>query len=150
MTSSRYFFSSLTIYKLNYSRPFILRPYLFVKAITKFMAASRQAYELDKQRVRLEVKIRDMEKESSRLAEVRAKLEDEAKELKNLIEELKVNAVEKDIRLDHLQKRSDELCTLLGETKEAAIMKPKASSKFTDLLDKNYNAGFEDFRMDTL
>ena len=50
------------------------------------MAASRQAFELDKQRVRLEVKICDMENESSRLAEVRAKLEDEAKELKNLIE----------------------------------------------------------------
>ena len=114
------------------------------------MAASRQAYELDKQRVRLEVKIRDMEKESSCLAKVRAKLEDETKELKNLIEELKVNAVEKDIRLDHLQKRSDELYTLLGETKEATIMELKASSKFTDLLDKNYTAGFEDFRMDAL
>ena len=91
-----------------------------------------------------------MEKESSRLAEVRAKLEDEAKELKNLIEKLKVNAVEKDIRLNLLQKRSDELCILLGETKEAAIMELKGSSEFTDLLEKNYTVGFEDFRMDAL
>ena len=118
--------------------------------MTKFMAASRQAYELDKQRVRLEVKIRDMEKESSCLAEVRAKLEDEAKELKNLIEELKVNAVEKDIHLDHLQKRSDELCTFLEETRAAVIREFKASSEFTDLLHRNYTVGFEDFCMDAI
>ena len=89
--------------------------------MTKFMAVSRQAYKLDKQRVRLEVKVREMEKESSCRAEVRTKLEDEVKELKNLVKELKVDAIEKGTRLDHFRKRSDELCTLLGETKEAAI-----------------------------
>ena len=72
------------------------------------------------------------------------------KELKNLIEELKANAVEKDSRLDHLQKRSDELCTLLGEAKEVGIKEFKASSEYTDLLDKNYAARFEDFHMDAL
>ena len=40
-----------------------------------------------------------MEKESSRQVEVRAKLEDEVKELKNLVKELKVDVVVKDIRL---------------------------------------------------
>ena len=45
-----------------------------------------------------------MERESSHQVEVRAKLEDEVKELKNLIEELKSNAVEMDTHLDHLQK----------------------------------------------
>ena len=68
--------------------------------MSKFMAASRQAYELDKTKVRLKAKIRDMEKESS----CRMKLEAEVKELKNLAEELKINIVEKDTRLDHLQK----------------------------------------------
>ena len=57
--------------------------------MTKFMAASKQVYELDKQRVKLEAKIREIERESKRRAEVRAKLEDEVKELKNLIKELK-------------------------------------------------------------
>ena len=89
-----------------------------------------------------------MEKESSHRAEVKAKLEDKVKELKNLVEELKVDAVEKDTCLDLLQKRSNELCTLLGETREVAIKEFKASSKFTNLLDRNYAAGFEDFRMD--
>jgi len=90
-----------------------------------------------------------MEKEFNRRAEVRDKLEDEVKELNNLIEELKANAIE-DTRLDHLQKRSDELYTLLGETKAATIRAFKASSEFTDLLDKNYAAGFEDVHMDAI
>ena len=118
--------------------------------MTKFMAASRQAYELDKQKVRLEVKIRDMEKESSHWAEARTKLKDKVKELKNLVEDLKIDAIEKDTCLDHLQKRRDKLYTLLGEIREVAIRELKASSKFTNLSDKNYTAGFEDFRMDAL
>ena len=43
-----------------------------------------------------------MEKESNCQFEVRVKLEDEVKELKNLVKELKVDNVEKDTRLDHL------------------------------------------------
>ena len=42
-----------------------------------------------------------------------AKAIDEVKELKNLVEELKVNAVEKDTRLDHLQNRNNKLRILL-------------------------------------
>lgn len=114
------------------------------------MAASRQAYELNQQRVRLEAKVREMEKESSRQAKVKAKLEDKVKDFKNLIKQLKEDAVKNDTLLDHFQKRSDELCTLLGETKEAAIKEFKASNKFTDLLDGNYTAGFKDFHMDTI
>ena len=118
--------------------------------MTKFMAASRQAYELDKQRVSLQAKICEMEKESNCQVEVRVKLEDEVKELKNLVKELKVDNIEKDTRLDHLQKRSNELYTLLGETKVATIREFKASSEFIDFLDRNYVAGFEDFCMDAI
>ena len=56
--------------------------------------------------------------ECSRRAEVKAKLDDEVKELKNLVEELKVDTIEKDTRLDHLQKRSNKLSILLGRPKE--------------------------------
>ena len=38
---------------------------------------------------------------------------DEVKELKNLVKELKADAVEKDTHLDHLQKRNDKLRILL-------------------------------------
>ena len=43
-----------------------------------------------------------MEKESNCKARERVKLEDEVKELKNLVEELKLDAIEKDTHLDHL------------------------------------------------
>lgn len=46
-------------------------------------------------------------------AEVAAKATDEAKEMQNLVKELKANIVEKDPRLDHLQKKNDKLSTLL-------------------------------------
>ena len=75
--------------------------------------------------------------ESSCRAEVRVKLEEEVKKLKNLIEGLKADAVEKDTHLDHLQKRSNELCTLLGEAKGEIIEEFKASSEYINLLDKN-------------
>ena len=43
-----------------------------------------------------------MKKESSRRTEERMKLEAEVEELKNLVEELRTDIVEKDTRLDHL------------------------------------------------
>ena len=74
---------------------------------------------------------------------------DEVKELKNLVKEIKVDAVEKDTRLDHLQKGNDELCALLKKAKEDTVEEFRASNQFTILLDRNYTTGFEDFRMDT-
>ena len=48
------------------------------------------------------MRVRDLEKEISNKVGERVKWEDMVKELKNLIEELKVDIVEKDTRLDHL------------------------------------------------
>ena len=82
--------------------------------------------------------------------EVVAKAKDEAKELQNLVEELRADIVEKDTRLDYLQKRNDEQSTLLNKAKEDAVVEFRASKQFTDFLDTNYTAGFEDFRMDAM
>jgi len=79
-----------------------------------------------------------------------AKAKDKAKELRNLIEELRADIVEKDIRLNYLQKRNDELSTLLNKAKEDTVVEFKASKQFTDLLDTNYAVAFEDFRMDAM
>ena len=48
------------------------------------------------------MRVRDLEKEMSNKVGERVKWEDMVKELKNLIEELKVDIVEKETRLDHL------------------------------------------------
>ena len=118
--------------------------------MSKFMVTSKQAYELDHTRVSLEAKIYDMEKESSRRMGERMKLEAEVEELKNLAEELRTDIVEKDTCLDHLQKQNEELKSSLNQAKDEVIKEFKSSKAFIDLLDANYAASFEDFRMDTL
>lgn len=85
-----------------YTHPLVLYLIHFTQAMTKFMVASRQAYEVDQQKVRLEAMVREMERESSLRAEVKAKLEYEVKEPRSLVEELKADAIEKDTHLDHL------------------------------------------------
>ena len=54
--------------------------------MSKFMATSKQTTEMDHERVRLEAKIYDMEKESSCRTGERMKLEAKVLELKNLAE----------------------------------------------------------------
>lgn len=119
------------------------------------MVASNQAMDLDKERIRLETKIHEMEKKASQKARERIKLEDktkclssEVKELKNLAEELRTNIIHKESRLDHLQKKSDELASSLCVAKDKAVKEFKTSNEFTKFLDENYTAGFEDFCQD--
>ena len=79
-----------------------------------------------------------------------AKAKDDVKGLKTLVEELKANAVEKDLRLEELQKKNDEQSILPSKAKEDAVAEFKASKQYTDILDTNYATSFEDFRMDAI
>ena len=81
--------------------------------MSKFIAMSRQATELDKTRILLETRIQEVKDKSKKWAEMAAKAKDDAKELQNLVKELKTDAIEKDTHIDHLQKRNDKLSTLL-------------------------------------
>ena len=69
------------------SRPFWQGRYIFVltktliQAMSKFIAASRQATDLDKTRVLLERRIKEVKDESKRWAETAAKANEGAKEL---------------------------------------------------------------------
>ena len=118
--------------------------------MSKFLVMSRQATEMNKTRILLETRIQEVKEECKRWVEVAAKAKDEAKELQNHVEELRTDAIEKDTRLDHLQKRNDELSALLEKAEGDAVVEFKASKQFTDLMDTNYAAGFEDFRMDAM
>ena len=102
---------------------------------------------MDHTGVRVEAKIRDMEKESSRRTGERMKLEVEVVELKNLTEGLGTDIVEKDTHLDHLRKQNEELRSFLSQSKDEVIMDFKSFKEFTDLLDANYAVGFENFFM---
>ena len=87
-----------------------------------------------------------MNEESKKWAGVAAQATEKTVELQKLTEELKTDAAEKGARLDHLQKKNDELSVLLSKAKEDVVTEFKASKQYTDLLDTNYVAGFEDFR----
>ena len=95
--------------------------------MSKFIASSRQATELDKTRILLERRIKEVKEESKVWVEVAAKAREEAKELRNLNEELKTDILEKDTRLDHLQKRNNELSALLEKAKGDAVAEFQAS-----------------------
>ena len=95
--------------------------------MSKFITASRQTTKMDKTRILIETRIQEVKNDYKGWAEVVAKAKYEAKQLQNLIEELKVDIVEKDTSLDYLQKRNDELSTLLNKAKEEAIVEFKAS-----------------------
>ena len=112
--------------------------------MSKFIATSRQATDLDKTRILLDKRIKEVKDENKVWAEV---AKEEAKKLQNLNEELKTDVLEKDTHLDHLQKRNNELNALLERAKGDAVAEFQVSKQFTDLLDKNYAAGFEDFRL---
>ena len=117
--------------------------------MSKFIVAFRQATELDKTRILLEKRIKEVKEESKVWAEVAAKAREKANELRNLNEELKMDVLKKDTRLDHLQKKNNELNALLEKAKGDAVAEFQTSKQFTDLLDKNYTAGFKDFRLDS-
>ena len=101
-------------------------------------------------RILLKTRIQELNEESKKWAEVAATAKEKGKELLNLIEELKADAVEKDTRLDHLQRKNDELSTLLSNAKVDVVAEFKSSNEYTKLLDANYAAGFEDFRMEAI
>ena len=96
------------------------------------------------------MRIQEVKDECKKWAEVATKAKDDAKELQNYVEKLKTDTIEKDTRLDHLQKRNDRLSTLLKKAMGDIVAEFKASKPFTDLLDTNYTVGFEDFRMEAM
>ena len=118
--------------------------------MSKFMAASRQATELDKTRILLETRIQEVNADCKKWASLVAKAKDEVTKNRKLIEELRTDALEKDTRIDHLQKMNDKLNTCLSKAKEDVVAEFKSSKAYTDVLDRNYAVGFEDFRMDAV
>ena len=64
--------------------------------MSKFIAVSRQPTKMDKTRILLKTRIQEIKDDCKRWAKVAAKAKDEAKELQNLVEELKADAIEKE------------------------------------------------------
>ena len=68
--------------------------------MSKFIAVSRQATEVDKTKILLKTRIQEVKDDCKGWAEAAAKATDEAKGMQNLIEKLKADVIEKGSRLD--------------------------------------------------
>ena len=102
--------------------------------MSKFITASKQATELDKMRILLEMRVQKVKDKCKKWVEVAIKAKEGTKTLENHIEELKTDVIE-DTRLDHLQKRNNELSAFLEKAKGDAVAEFKASKQFTNMLD---------------
>ena len=91
-----------------------------------------------------------MNADCKKWASLAAKAKDKVTKNRKLIEELRTDALEKDTRIDHLQKMNDKLNARLSKAKEDAMAEFKSSKVYTDVLDRNYAVGFEDFRIDAI
>ena len=118
--------------------------------MSKFIATSKQATGLDKTSILLETRIQEVNEESKKWTRVTAQAKEKTTGLQKLIEELKTDAAEKGTRLDHLQKKNDELSVLFSKANEDAVTEFKASKQYTNLLDANYATDFEDFKANAM
>ena len=67
---------------------------------------------------------------------------------KEPVEELKTNSIKKETRISYFERRCQELTSSLENAKKDAIATYMKSGDFTNRLDQNYVAGYEDFRSD--
>ena len=81
---------------------------------------------------------------------MRAKLKDEVKELKNLVEELKVDVVEKDICLDHLQTEATSSAPFLETLEEQLLGSSRRPASSLTSWTRTTLRVFEDFHMDAI
>ena len=66
--------------------------------------------------------------------------------LKNKVEELKADNLEKDTRIVHLEGQVSEFASSLEKAREEAIAAFKKSDEYKNHLDSHYETGYEDFR----
>ena len=68
--------------------------------------------------------------------------------LKDEVEELRADVIEKDTRIAHLEGQVAEFASSLEKAREEAVAAFKKSDEYKNRLDSHYAAGYEDFRAD--
>ena len=68
--------------------------------------------------------------------------------LKNEVQELKTDALEKETRIAHLEGQVSGFASSLEKAHEEAIADFKKSDKYKNRLDRHYVAGYKDFHAD--
>ena len=123
--------------------------------MSKFYTATCQAKELAEEAKTAKGKTEELNKEVLlkkgeviRLKDDFNRLLASETKLKNEVEELKADAVEKDTRIAYLEGQASEFASSLEKAREEAIAAFKKSDEYKTRLDSHYAAGYEDFRAD--
>ena len=126
-----------------------------MQAMSKFYTVTYQAKELATEAKTAKDKAKELNNEVLlkkgevlRLIEDFNCLQGSETKLKNEVEELKTENLEKDTRIVHLEGQVSEFASSLEKAREEAIVAFKKSDKYKNLLDSYYAAGYEYFRAD--
>ena len=128
---------------------------VYAQAMSKFYTATCQAKELASEAKTAKEKANEMSNEVLlkkgevlRLTEDFNRLQGSETRLKNEVEELKSDNIEKDTRIVYLEGQISGLVSSLEKAREEAIASFKKSDEYKGRLDSHYAAGYEDFRAD--
>ena len=123
--------------------------------MSKFYTATCQAKELASEAKTAKDKAKDLNNEILlkkgevlSLTEDFNRLQGSETKLKNEVEELKVDNIEKDTRIFYLEGQVSEFVSSLEKAREEAIAAFKKSGEYKNRLDSHYAAGYEDFCAD--
>ena len=126
-----------------------------MQAMSKFYTATCQAKELATEAKMAKDKAKELNNEILlkkgevlRLTEDFNRLQGSETKLKNEVEELKADNLEKDTCIVHLEGQVSEFTLSLEKAREEAIAAFKKSDEYKNCLDSHYAAGYEDFRAD--
>ena len=126
-----------------------------MQAMLKFYTATCQAKELATEAKMAKDKAKELNNEILlkkgevlRLTEDFNRLQGSETKLKNEVEELKADNLEKDTHIVHLEGQVSEFASSLEKAREEAIVAFKKSDKYKNRLDSHYAASYEDFRAD--
>ena len=126
-----------------------------MQAMSKFYTATCQAKELAAEAKTSKDKAKELNNEILlkkgevlRLTEDYNRLQGSETKLKNEVEELKADNLEKDSRIVHLEGQVAEFTSSLEKVREEFIAAFKRSDEYKNCLDSHYAAGYEDFRAD--
>ena len=126
-----------------------------MQAMSKFYTATCQAKELAAEAKMAKDKTKELNNEILlkkgkvlRLTEDYNRLQGSETKLKNEVEELKADNMEKDSHIVHLEGQVAEFTSSLEKAREEFIAAFKRSDEYKNRIDSHYVVGYEDFRAD--
>ena len=124
--------------------------------MSKFYTTSCQAKELCEEAKTAKEKAKELsievllkKGELIRLTKDLSRLQGIETKLKNEVEELKADAIEKEKHIAHLEVQVSGFTSSLEKAREEAVAAFKKFDEYKNFLDSHYAAGYEDFRVDT-